>query len=533
MPEDDLIQSAQSESLGNPEARPVTSMSGPKGKRINVRVMVMIENANCRARVLADLDFMKAYLHYTRIKDGHLVSPAELRDIVRQSGIHHGIDDLAFHFLADLLNTSGKPVGPFEIARGVRPRRGEDARLELTVRATSREPAYEMDDDGNIDYKRLNLFDNVVKGQKIAVLKLPTRGNPGTNILGESMPAADGKNISVRLGKNVSSDKDNMTFYADMDGRVEGDATHLSVETTYEVHGNIDYNVGHVDFIGTVIVNGNVLDEFNVSGRGGVSIRGQVGNSNIFSEKCVEILGGMTGRGVGSILAGESVIAKYLNDVTVECRGDVVVNKEIVGCNIRTTGRIKIERGTIIGGNVTAFRGIHADNIGSELGVTTRVSSGIDWTLQEKIDKINAVIEDLGAQIELINQDLQPMMESKGLLLKMSKEQKEGLQELIGKLRDMRDEMEKAEGEREMLESKVQRGQVSQINVNNLLHPGTIARFRHTQKTFKDAFRGPLSVVEDREKECVRVLNQFQLFEDDSPERPWLGGIKDVPSKSR
>jgi len=508
-------------------AYPVTTVAGPGGRRQEMYVLHQTEDIRRRVRILCTPNFMRLFLHYTKMEK-HEVPIETLRTVLREVGLLKHADPACLHMLCDLLNHDAEPVGPFQVGRGSPPQEGKDGHIEFLVRPTAREAQYDMDEAGNTDYRETNLIENALKGQHVATIHPPTRGRPGRDILGQPLPAADGKPINLRIGRAILADKDMTKLFADDDGRLIFEKNVLSLSTSYEVCGDVDYSVGKIDFIGTVEIRGSVLDDFDVTGRKGVRILGNVGNCTIASDRSIEIEGGITGRGQGRILCGGTVRAKYMNNVCVEATGDVEVRREILNSTIRTGGCLRISEGTIVGGDILAFRGIDAGVIGSELGVATRIAAGLDWRTEEKIIELDARIVDAKARIDRVVEDLNPRLEDKSRLLDLTEEQRGLLQDLVKELRDMRQQLAEAERERETLIDKTPKNRISQINVTSMLHQGVLIRFSHLRAHLKQSYRGPLSVVQDIERDTVRVLAQFPLLEDDSQERPWLGGFKDI-----
>jgi uncharacterized protein (DUF342 family) len=146
---------------------------------------------------------MRVYISYVRLGGTVPVTSDELKLLLKKAGVTFGVDDESVGLLAGKINSSSEPVGLFDVARGDPPKAGKDGWLELMAQPLSRDANYDADEDGNIDYHDLHLFENVIKGQVVAVVHEPGKGKPGVDVLGQYFPAADGKNASYSIGKNV------------------------------------------------------------------------------------------------------------------------------------------------------------------------------------------------------------------------------------------------------------------------------------------------------------------------------------------
>lgn len=506
------------------------TVRGAGGKRADRLILLGVDEPIRKAQVLADPDYIKAFIKYERLKPAHHVTALELRELLADAGVVHGIDTTAAELIADLFaNTTTTEIGPFEVARASYPQHGKEGHVEFYVQPTTREPNYDTDAEGNIDYHRLNLFENVVAGQPIAKLHPPGTGIPGKDVLGHPIPATDGKPASVRVGQNVSLDETDGQFYAEEDGRIEFDGSRIILKTDYEVHGDVDYNIGIIDFVGNVHISGAVREGFHVRGRKSVTVHGPVEACTVESDGNILLLGGMTGKGEGRIHGGALVKAKYINDVYVEAKGNVEVQNEMVGSTVLSSGRIEIPRGSIIGGRAMAFQGVEAGTLGSDLGVNTRVEAGLDWTTETQVEAIDERIDILTVKIDTAHEEVEPMLDNKAILLGMGDQERDLLQGLLEQLRDMRHELAELEERRAGLMGEAElEGRINQINVNTHLHPGVLLRFPETSATIKDGKKGPLTIREDKRRSLVQITEQKPMPDSTSiPENP--DDISDAP----
>ena len=77
--------------------------------------------------------------------------------------------------------------------------------------------------------------------------------------------------------ENVVCNAEMTIMYAAIDGlfTLTGGET-INVFPIYEVNGDVDYHTGNIDFVGTVVIRGNVLTGFRIRAAGDIRIVGGV-----------------------------------------------------------------------------------------------------------------------------------------------------------------------------------------------------------------------------------------------------------------
>jgi uncharacterized protein (DUF342 family) len=95
---------------------------------------------------------------------------------------------------------------------------------------------------------------------------------------------------------------------------------------------------------------------------------------------------GILGRMQGTVKVGGSVTAKFIENCYVEARGDVTVSTGCLNSVICTLGKVSTgPKGVIIGGKITAQKGVSAYQLGSSAGARTEIHCGTDYTVQQKL----------------------------------------------------------------------------------------------------------------------------------------------------
>lgn len=341
-------------------------------------------------------DKMQAYLMFKRVEGAIQITVPELENIIAASGVKHGVQ-------RELLNLiSARPQDFYFsqniVAVGTPPRNGVDGFVKVLYETggESRKPI--VREDGSVDYKEVIQLANVKAGQLIAERQPPEPGEPGLNVAGEQVPAKDGKEAFFKVGKNVVVNAENTGMYAAIDGlvtRTEKDK--LNVFPVYEVNGDVDYNIGNIDFVGTVVIRGNVLTGFKVRASGDIRVTGGIEGAEVESEGSIEISGGIIGSNKGLVKAGRSIKCSFIQEGNVMAGEDVFVAQSIMHSNVRA-GRSVVCMGTkglIVGGIVQAGDRITARMIGNAMSTATAVEVGVRPELRQELNELRTRIRAL------------------------------------------------------------------------------------------------------------------------------------------
>ena len=291
---------------------------------------------------------------------------------------------------------------PCEVAAAIKPQDGRDAYMVFNFETDPTKLKLKESKDGQVNFKELNQIQNVVKGQPLATKMPPERGKAGKTLFGRYLEAKNGKDIRIPLGKNVELDKDGVTIIASMNGRVMYESENINVEPVLELDA-VNIKTGNIDFLGTVVVKGNVEDGYDVKASGNIEVMGTVGQSHLKSESGDIIVSqGIFGHDVGVIQAGKSLWAKFIQSAKVEVEQFCIVSDSIMNSEVTAMKRIILngKKAQITGGHLFATEEICAKNIGSPGGgAETILEVGFDPRLKQRLaeiqDEQNALMKEL------------------------------------------------------------------------------------------------------------------------------------------
>ncbi|MFH0911913.1 MAG: FapA family protein [Planctomycetota bacterium] len=497
-------------------------VTGPGSRTLSFNVVHETNDVKSHIRVLVSPDRLKVFLEYELRRLEAQPTREEIVELLHRVGVRFGVDPEGLDMALLLLRQSGR-IGPIEVAAGRAPEPGQDGHIEWRIQPSSEKARYQTDEQGKIDYRETYLIENVLTGQTIAVLHAPTRGVDGVDVNGRDLPSKAGEILSVHVGAHAELDETRTRCRALIDGRVIYQDRTISVSDSYVIHGDVDLTVGNINFVGDIQVNGQVLDDFSVYGRKSVTINGSVGACRVQSMGDVSIHGGVAGKGRAVVKSENgSIQARYLNDVTVEAKGDVVVKNEIVNCTIQTAGAVRIEHGSILGGEICAFRGVEAQTIGSPLGVATRIHTGTSWLKKNPVTEIQQKIDFYDRYINRLERYVAPMRKDTSRLKILSPRQKRLVKTAVEQIRLLRDHREEYLAELETVTTINRSEAVHQVNVYKFLYQGVMVLLGPVNGRIRRRLTGPLSVFQRDDGKGIRI----QALQ------PLASARKEVPAKN-
>ncbi len=380
-------------------------------------------------------DWMKATITVTSPAPGGAeISPEQIVRALETQGVVAGISQEKIDQFVDM------PVYgyPCIVAEALQPVDGRDAYIaynfETDRSKLKMSKLKEMEgDDGKVNFKDLNLVQNVVEGQPLAQKMLPERGKAGKTLDGRYLEAKNGKDIALPLGKNVSVDTDGRTIIANCNGQVLLINDKITVEPIMEVEA-VNIKTGNITFLGTVIVKGNVEDGFNIKASGNIEVYGTVGGCVLEADGDIIVSLGILGRDEAVIKSGKSIWAKFIQNSTVEAEDYIMITDGIMNSQVTCMHKILVQgkRASIIGGHLFATEEIHAKTIGSNGGGSeTILEVGIDPRakrhLEDLIDQQTKMVRELD-ELEL---DISTLENMKKVRKSIPHDKEESLKQFI------------------------------------------------------------------------------------------------------
>ncbi len=380
-----------------------------------VRVGSFEQNPGNDAIVTVDIadQEMKAYVYITPPGPGGCDLSAEtILSFLRNNRVVHGVNEEFVRSLADKPQYKEMVL----VAEGSRPVNGRDAYVQYNFEIDQTKVRLKEGSNGKVDFKELNIIQNVVQGQPLARKANAERGVVGKTVTGKIIPAKNGKEMPLPLGKNVHVADDQLTIIADMNGQVVMTGGKINVEPVYTVQGDVNLRTGNIIFLGTVLITGNVEDGFSVKAAGNIEVHGTVEKAELDAEGDIIVHQGITGKSAGFVRAGRSIWARFIENAIVEAGNMVVVSDGIINSQVDAEKRIICQgkRAHIVGGRLRASEEINAKILGSPVsGTETICEVGYDPKSKEKLDLLLRQKEAAEKALEEIELNLQTLINIK------------------------------------------------------------------------------------------------------------------------
>lgn len=462
--------------------------------------MVQVQGQSFESiQVSVSEDKMKAHLKLDPRADNLSFTIEQLKDILKSHGIRYGL-------LEDKLESIAHDPQAFAfqtvlIAEGTPPKQGKDGFIRYLFQTSDDNTGPSMLEDGRVDYREVRKINNVRQGQIIAERVLAIQGEPGMTVTGEQIQPQPVKDVYFKPGKNVVLDEERLRLYAVIDGMVTfTDNDRVNVFPVFEVNGDVDYRSGNIDFVGNVVIRGNIITGFTVRAAGDIRVTGSVEGAEVTASGSIDIAGGIVAHNKGFVKAGQSIRCSFIQDARVEAGEDLVVSQSIMHSTVRA-GRQVIcngSKGLIVGGVVQAGETVIARTVGNMSYTPTSIEVGINPELRNELNQLYANLRQLGENLDKTDKAIR-------LLEQMAQVQKlpQDKEQLLGKLKLTRQQITEqqttAADRIQELERVLEGVELSKVEVHGTVFGGTRIVIGRYTRYVKDAAQRVEFRLEDGE----------------------------------
>lgn len=378
----------------------------PSGKPVRIGEWTPNPELDGTLSIEVSEDEMKAYAHFVPPKfGGRHMETDDVLESLKRAGVVTGINESRISEYLENMDYSR----PLLAAEGQAPRHGKDAYIDYKVRIDKSDVSFSEDEKGQVDFKNLDLLENVVVGQLLAVKVPAEQGVPGRTVTNRITPARSGKDTALRHGKGTILSEDGTELTAEINGQVVFQAGRISVEPVYYVKGDVSLETGNIVFLGSVVVGGSVQDNFIVKAAGNIEVKGSVQKAFLEAEGDIIVRQGIMGREEAKIEStGGSIYANFIQSANVYAERDVIVSEGILHSRVDAAGRILCHgrRARIVGGMLRAGDEVNARVIGSDSFTKTEVRTGINPKVLQQITDLEGVKAQVTEELDKMKKDI-------------------------------------------------------------------------------------------------------------------------------
>ncbi len=342
-------------------------------------------------KISENLTTILGLIHY-RDHLGQPINALRFKDELERLEVTMPMDDEIISTAVTEAKKERKIQKNVPVVSGREPVNGEDGWLEMLVGNDGDDQADENEIDSkteplNIDYRERAALPIAEPDQTIAQLHEPERGVAGIDIYGRPIPAHSGKRLSILPGENVTALKDGF-FLARGTGLVVVDRGILMVTQLLVINGDVDIATGNIRAdIGSVHVRGMVQSGMTVIAPQHIAVSDTIESAEVNAGGDITVGGGILMDNSGLVTAGGSVTASFANNANVQAGKDVHIKNNATNCHINAGGTVYAikGKGLIQGGEITSFKGLEVNEIGSDLGVATTVNVVVKREIKRNI----------------------------------------------------------------------------------------------------------------------------------------------------
>lgn len=400
-------------------------------------------------------------------------------------------------------------VADLQIARGIRPQDGEDARIEFFFDPSPKLHPFET--EGKIDWHEVHLIQRVAQNQRLA-RRIPARsGTSGSTVTGRRLEPRRVRDVRLPVGRGTKiSESDPNELLAATAGAVRMVSNQVVVDKVINIARDIDYSVGNIDVDGSVQIGGNVLSGFRVKATGDVHITGSVEGATVESGGSVSVSEGVFGHTGATVRAAKDAVVKYARNASIVAEGNITVHLEAIHCDLRSGGTISVgapggKRGRIVGGQVCALV-VRAVDLGAEIGtpttvvVDTKALGAREQVVHETRERITRLRDEHAAvTAEAGNISHQRSADRSA----WGARQEQQLARLAALSRHLEDELHSLEAQL----AKLAHVEEPRVIVHGTLFPGVRISFGRVSRLFCEQLKSVLvTLTEDRSTIIVRDL---------------------------
>ncbi len=272
----------------------------------------------------------------------------------------------------------------------------------------------EFFDNEKINYRKIYHIPNVIKDQLVA--EIIKEGDENLEEESEFLYNTYEEAISIFSDDFYISQNDRNKIFAKISGKIYDKDGKFYITDKLEIE-NVDFSTGNIFFVGDLFIKNEIKSGFEVKAKN-IFVNGNINNSKVAAGEKVITKGGIIGiQGKKNcyIKADKMVVANFVENSIIECKGTIYIKKSCMHSDIYSGEKIIVEEpGYIVGGNILAKQNIMANIVGSKWGTYTLLKVGIDpfkylrlKEILQKKEKKEELYENVNKSLVYLNEVLE------------------------------------------------------------------------------------------------------------------------------
>lgn len=325
----------------------------------------------CEFSISIEENGNKAYIYIPWMPGNKVTEEDIYRDLERREIVYGIKTDV----ITDLIRKK-RMNEKILIAEGIPAEKGKDGWFEWFVRLDlPRIPAPLP--DGSVDYVNIEAFEMVDEDEKIAVYHRAEEGRDGKNIYSETIHAEKGVEKKQLRGVGFKIEPDGVTYRSKMNGKFEFTGGRIIITNMLLVREDVTSVTGKLEVEGSVYVIGSIYSGGYIKATGDIIIEHNVESGRLIAGGNVMVKKGSCSKNDCFIDAGGEVSGSFFEAANINAGGNVKANY-IMNSRINAMGRVIVSgsKGVLLGGTISAVKGVDTYNLGNRLHIKTILDIG-------------------------------------------------------------------------------------------------------------------------------------------------------------
>jgi uncharacterized protein (DUF342 family) len=237
---------------------------------------------------------------------------------------------------------------------------------------------------------------------------------------------------------------------------------------------------GNIDFIGDVVIKGNVLEGFTVKSKKNITISGTANNAILEADGNIDIKIGCVNT---TLKAKGDIKTGFFESCKIECNGDII-SGSFVSCETFCRGFINATtgKGIIIGGRAVAIKGMMFNLVGSGAYTKTSLTLGEGAILAKEKKELEIEEQSLNEKIGQYIQLAEALNAAKKQVGSLPRPQEEKLATAIRGRFQMSTEIKKIKKRIAEIDASFLDNASLQLEVRKTIFPGVSVRIGEERK---------------------------------------------------
>lgn len=364
----------------------------------------------CTLKISNDNMYALMCLHANESEEEPCFTEDFVIDFLREQQITQGINHIAINaFLEHVMYEQFICV-----AQGTPPKKGQDGYFLFKKDTEDMKKKPVINEDGTADYKNSLSLAIIEAGEELAEYIPATKGSPGIDIFGKTLPAlGNGKELLPLRGRGITSDSEKKHFYAEYSGHIVKEGNALYIDKLYRVKGDLNIEVGNIRFDGDVEVLGDVRSGMSIDAKGNIFIHGHVGACKLIAGENITIEKGIQGRQLCDIHAGGDIACKFVESCHLTAVGSIYADS-VLNSSLTAQNKVIVtsKSGAVISSEIYGMQGVTVKEAGNNAGSATLLRSGLPRESYTRAQELTKAVTEIDSKLESFQLHLSSLEEN-------------------------------------------------------------------------------------------------------------------------